>query len=81
MQKENPHRVDTLRKKHKKMLGMDRGDLITYYDVAMKFAPRVMSCDVVMACWLEQAVTMKHIDIQAIRTLCMTERIHRELSA
>jgi hypothetical protein len=80
-QKENPHRVDTLRQKHKALLPMDRGLLIEWYDVAMKFAPRVMACDLVLFTWLKTQMAFGQVDVSVIRNLCQTERIHRELSA
>ena len=81
MSKENPHRVDALMKKHEGLAELNRDELINWHDVAMQFAPRVMANDLVLIGWLMMAVRTGMTSVNDIRNLCMTERIHRELSA
>lgn len=81
MQKENPHRVDTLMARHKALSEFQRERVIDWYNVAMQFAPKVMACDLVIASWLTTVCVTGLVNVNDIRTLCMTERIHRELSA
>jgi len=81
MSKETPHRIDWLRERGPQLREHDRSVLIEYYELAMQFAPRVMSNDLVITGFLTHMVAMGGVDINTVRMLCMTERIHRELSA
>lgn len=81
MPKEHPHRIDALAHREKKLHDFERETLIEYYDLAMKFAPRIMANDLVITTWLLTVVKIGQVSIGEIRQLCMAERIHRELSA
>jgi len=81
IQKDSPHRIDELRSRDVTLLAADRDKLIELYEMGMQFAPRVLATDLVLISWLENQLTLGFVDINHVRNLCQTERIHRELSA